>query len=257
MVNLCLLSSNYIVGGSVMRRVVGLIIVCSMVLSTNYISNVEAVASRSQIKKKVKQSSKIQKQKLKTVKKGRRKGKKQPKKVSKKKSKVVAIHSETNHKDDLVVFNEPIIDGSKINESSIVVNKDIKLANNDETTETNVTNVLSQNEETVLDQAVVDKDIKLASNDETTEANATNILSQSEEITLDQIDIPKKAKVVAQIDNSEDIIKEKIQQINNNRKLYDLIRTPKKDMKDNIQVTKFREELKHYRKMYSSKLKRA
>ena len=186
-------------------------------------SNVEAVASHSQIKKKVKQSSKIQKQKLKTVKKGRRKSKKQSKKVSKKKSKVVAIHSETNHKDDIVVFNEPIIDGSKINESSIVV----------------------------------DKDIKLASNDETIEANATNVLSQGEEITPDQIDIPKKAKVVAQLDNSEDIIKEKIQQINNDRKLYDLIKTPKKEIKDNIQVTKFREELKHYRKMYSSKLKRA
>lgn len=223
MINLCLLSSNYIVGGSVMRRVVGLIVVCSMMLSTSYMSNVEAVASHSQIKKKVKQSSKIQKQKLKTVKKGRRKSKKQSKKVSKKKSKVVAIHSETNHKDDIVVFNEPIIDGSKINESSIVV----------------------------------DKDIKLASNDETIEANATNVLSQGEEITPDQIDIPKKAKVVAQLDNSEDIIKEKIQQINNDRKLYDLIKTPKKEIKDNIQVTKFREELKHYRKMYSSKLKRA
>ena len=223
MINLCLLSSNYIVGGSVMRRVVGLIVVCSMVLSTSYMSNVEAVASHSQIKKKVKQSSKIQKQKLKTVKKGRRKSKKQSKKVSKKKSKVVAIHSETNHKDDIVVFNEPIIDGSKINESSIVV----------------------------------DKDIKLASNDETIEANATNVLSQGEEITPDQIDIPKKAKVVAQLDNSEDIIKEKIQQINKDRKLYDLIKTPKKEIKDNIQVTKFREELKHYRKMYSSKLKRA
>lgn len=206
-----------------MRRVVGLIVVCSMMLSTSYMSNVEAVASHSQIKKKVKQSSKIQKQKLKTVKKGRRKSKKQSKKVSKKKSKVVAIHSETNHKDDIVVFNEPIIDGSKINESSIVV----------------------------------DKDIKLASNDETIEANATNVLSQGEEITPDQIDIPKKAKVVAQLDNSEDIIKEKIQQINNDRKLYDLIKTPKKEIKDNIQVTKFREELKHYRKMYSSKLKRA
>lgn len=206
-----------------MRRVVGLIVVCSMMLSTSYMSNVEAVASHSQIKKKVKQSSKIQKQKLKTVKKGRRKSKKRSKKVSKKKSKVVAIHSETNHKDDIVVFNEPIIDGSKINESSIVV----------------------------------DKDIKLASNDETIEANATNVLSQGEEITPDQIDIPKKAKVVAQLDNSEDIIKEKIQQINNDRKLYDLIKTPKKEIKDNIQVTKFREELKHYRKMYSSKLKRA
>lgn len=206
-----------------MRRVVGLIVVCSMMLSTSYMSNVEAVASHSQIKKKVKQSSKIQKQKLKTVKKGRRKSKKRSKKVSKKKSKVVAIHSETNHKDDIVVFNEPIIDGSKINESSIVV----------------------------------DKDIKLASNDETIEANATNVLSQGEEITPDQIDIPKKAKVVAQLNNSEDIIKEKIQQINNDRKLYDLIKTPKKEIKDNIQVTKFREELKHYRKMYSSKLKRA
>lgn len=206
-----------------MRRLVGLIAFCSMVLSASYVSNVGAVASHSQIKKKVKQSSKIQKQKLKTVKKGRRKSKKQSKKVSKKKSKVVAIHSETNHKDDIVVFNEPIIDGSKINESSIVV----------------------------------DKDIKLASNDETIEANATNVLSQSEEITPDQIDIPKKAKVIAQLDNSEDIIKEKIQQINNNRKLYDLIKTPKKEIKDNIQVTKFREELKRYRKMYSSKLKRA
>ncbi len=216
-----------------MRRVVSLLAFCGMVLSTSYVLNVEAATSRSQVKKKVKQNSKAEKAKKKVIKKTQAKRKKQSNKKSKKKSKTVAIS--TKSKDDLVVLNEPIIDGSKLNESSIVVDKDIKLASDDE--------------------KFADKGIELASNDE--KAVATNVIAKSEETILDQIDTPKKAKLVAQLDNSENIFKEKLQQVNNNRKLYDLIRTPKKEIKDNIQVTKFREELEHYRRVYSSKLKKA
>ncbi len=216
-----------------MRRVVSLIALCSMVLSVGTVLTLEAAPSHGKTEKKAKLNLKTKKSKRKVIKAS--KSKKRTNKVSKKKSKTVAIATES--KDDLVVLNEPVIDGSKINESSIVVDKDIRLANNDEINE------------------FADKDIKLTSNDE--ESVTTNVLAQNEETALDQTDIQPKTTVVAQLDDSEDMFKEKMQQINNNRKLYDLIRPPKKNMKDNIQVAKFREELEHYRKMYSSKLKKA
>ncbi len=142
-----------------MRRVVGLIAFCGMVLSTNCVPNAEAAGSHNQIKKKVKQSSKVQKQKKKTTKKNSGKSKKQSKKVSKKKkkAKTVAISSKTTSQDDFVVINEPVIDGSKINKSSMVVDEDIELANNDE-----------------IDKV---ENIKLASNSEVSEADITNVLS--------------------------------------------------------------------------------
>ena len=198
---------------------IGLIALCSIVLSVSTVSTLEAARSHKKIEKK--QNVKAKKSKPKAIKKT--KAKKQTKKPLKK----VAVISKP--KDDF--FDEPVIDGSKLNESSVVVDKNIKIASNYEKF----------------------ADIKLASDDE--EADTSNVLAQKNEI--DQVDVQNKPTVVAQLDNSEDIFKEKIQQVNSDRKLYDLIRTPKKEIKDDIQVTKFREELEHYRKMYSSKLKEA
>ena len=214
-----------------MKRVVGLIAFCSMVLNVSIISNLEAKPSNVKTEKKVKRNTKIKEKKSKTVRKNQRKNKKASNTVKKKKSKskVVANSSKINKKKDLVIIDEPIIDGSKINESSVVVDKNIKLAINTEDTKLNE------------------------------KPNAIDMFSASNEDVLTRTDNPHKkdTKLLAKLDKSEEIIKEKMQQVNHNRKVYDLIRPPKKSLKNDIQITKFRDELDYYRKIYSSNLEKA
>ncbi|MBO7641841.1 MAG: hypothetical protein J6S86_01600 [Alphaproteobacteria bacterium] len=124
-------------------------------------------------------------------------------------------------------LNEPIIDGAKLQKSSIVVEKDIKLANKDEAK--NVEKKISPIELSPLDKKEV----------------------------LAQNDSAKDLKLAANFDDSKKEIKEKLLQVNNSRKSYNLIRTPNKKLKNNIQVSKFREELDRYRRLYSANLKKA
>ncbi len=211
-----------------MKRVVGLIAFCSMMLNMSVVANLEAKPSNVRTEKKIKRSpkAKVRDQKSKTVNKNKKSKKIQKKR---KKSQAVSNSSETNKEENLAIIDEPVIDGSKINESSLIVAKNIKLAINTESPkfkkETNTPDVSSNDKEGVLAQGDYN-------NQEDT-------------------------RLVANLEKSEEIIKEKMQQINNNRKVYDLIRPPKQPQKCNIQVSKFREELEHYRKIYSSKLKKA
>ena len=64
-------------------------------------------------------------------------------------------------------------------------------------------------------------------------------------------------KLATNFDDSKKEIKEKLLQVNNSRKNFNLIRTPDKKLKNSIQVSKFREELDRYRKLYSADLKKA
>ena len=124
-------------------------------------------------------------------------------------------------------LNEPIIDSTRIKKSSVVVEKDIKLANKDESK--NVEEKISPIELSPLDKREV----------------------------LAQNDSAKDLKLAANFDDSKKEIKEKLLQVNNSRKSYNLIRTPNKKLKNNIQVSKFREELDRYRRLYSANLKKA
>lgn len=128
---------------------------------------------------------------------------------------------------DELALNEPIIDSTRIKKSSVVVEKDIKLANKDESK--NVEKKISPIELSPLDKKEV----------------------------LAQTDSTKDLKLAANFDDSEKEIKEKLLQVNNERKNYNLIKTPEKKLKNNIKVNKFREELDRYRKLYSTDLKKA
>lgn len=132
-----------------------------------------------------------------------------------------------NQVNDEFALNEPIIDSTRIKKSSVVVEKDIKLANKDESK--NVEKKISPIELSPLDKKEV----------------------------LAQTDSTKDLKLAANFDDSEKEIKEKLLQINNERKNYNLIKTPEKKLKNNIKVNKFREELDRYRKLYSTDLKKA
>ena len=125
------------------------------------------------------------------------------------------------------VLNEPIIDDTKIKKSSIVVEKDIKLASNSE----------------------IKNSVK--------KINPVNSSQLDKEKGSDQVDSENGITLAANFDESDVKIKEKLLQINNSRKTYNLIRTPDKKFKENIQISKFREELDHYRKLYSTNLKKA
>ena len=125
------------------------------------------------------------------------------------------------------VLNEPTIDGAKIKESSIVVEKDVKLAVKDESK--NIEKKISPIKSFPLDKDKV----------------------------LTQTDFVKNVKLAVNLENSGKEIKEKLLQVNNSRKTYNLIRTPDKKFKSNIQTNKFREELSYYRKLYSANLKKA
>lgn len=142
-----------------------------------------------------------------------------PKKTKKKKKR--------RSKRKTYTLNEPIIDGAKLQKSSVVVEKDIKLANKDESK--NVEKKISPTELSPLDKKEV----------------------------LAQNDSAKDLKLAANFDDSKKEIKEKLLQVNNSRKSYNLIRTPNKKLKNNIQVSKFREELNRYRRLYSANLKKA
>lgn len=132
-----------------------------------------------------------------------------------------------NQTDNEFVLNEPIINGSKLQKSSIIVEKDIKLASKDESK--SVDKKISSIELSPLDKKEV----------------------------LAQTDSTKNLKLAANFDNFKKEIKEKLLQVNNSRKNYHLIRTPDKKLKNNIQVSKFRDELDRYRKLYSANLKKA
>jgi len=125
------------------------------------------------------------------------------------------------------VLNEPIIDDTKIKKSSIVVEKNIKLASNNE----------SKNIE------------KKISPIESYPSEKEKVFAQTNSV--------KETKLIANLDDSKKEIKEKLLQVNNRRKTYNLIRTPDRKLKNNFQVSKFREELDYYRKLYSANLKKA
>ncbi len=136
----------------------------------------------------------------------------------------------SSYSNDTFVLNEPIIDGTKIKKSSMIVEKDIKLASNNETKKTEK---------------------------KTAAINSINLSPLDKKEVLTHIDSEKDIKLAANFDNSDLKIKEKLQQLNNDRKTGNLIRTPDKTLKDNIQVNKFRAELDHYRKLYSANSKTA
>ena len=151
---------------------------------------------------------------------------------------------------ELTVINEPVIDKSKIQKSSIVIEKDIKLASN---------SIKTKVKNKVTPPKLWSSTTKLASNDEInkTEKKIAPLKPLDKEKVLAHLDSKKDINLVANLNSSETAIKDKLQQIKNNREMYNLIKTPNKDLKDNIQVNKFRAELEHYRKIYASNLKKA
>ncbi len=134
--------------------------------------------------------------------------------------------SERNSDNDFVL-NEPIIDSSKFKKSSLIVEKDIKLASKDKTKK-------------------VEKKI----------APVDLFLSKKESLEV-KANSEGDVKLALNLDDSGRTVKEKLQQINNDRKAYNLIWTPNKKFKNDIQVNKFRAELNHYRKLYSENMKNA
>ena len=133
---------------------------------------------------------------------------------------------------ELTVINEPVIDKSKIQKSSIVIEKDIKLASN---------SIKTKVKNKVTPPKLWSSTTKLASNDKVEK-------TEKKIAILKPLD---KEKVLAIAKEKAAALKE------NNREMYNLIKTPNKDLKDNIQVNKFRAELEHYRKIYASNLKKA
>ena len=129
--------------------------------------------------------------------------------------------------EDVFALNEPIIDGTKIQKSSIIVEKDIKLASNNETKK-------------------IEKGI-----------TPINLSPLDKEKVLNHVEFGKDKNLAANFDSPDLKIKEKLQQVNDNRKTYNLIRTPDKALKDSIQVNRFSAELDHYRKLYSANPKNA
>lgn len=129
--------------------------------------------------------------------------------------------------EDEFALNEPIIDGTKIKKSSIIVEKDIRLASNNETKK-------------------IEKGI-----------TPINLSPLDKEKVLNHVELGKDKNLAANFDSPDLKIKEKLQQVNDNRKTYNLIRTPDKALKDSIQVNRFRAELDHYRKLYSANSKNA
>ena len=160
--------------------------------------------------------------------------------------------SDLTNRGELTTINEPVIDGSKIKKSSIVIEKNIKLASNSEKTK-------AENKVNSPKLQSSNKTVILASNAKADklEKKITPLKPLDKEKILAHLDSKKDINFVANLSNSETSIKDKLQQIKDNREAYNLIKTPNKDLKDNIQVKKFRAELDHYRKIYASNMEKA
>ena len=160
--------------------------------------------------------------------------------------------SDLTNRDKFTAINEPVIDKAKIQKSSLVIEKDVKLASNSEKTKV-------RNKVTSPKVWSSNKNIKLATNEKVNELEKkiTPLKPLDKEKILAHLDSNKDGNFVANLSSSETAIKDKLQQIKNNRETYNLIKTPNKDLKDNIQVNKFRAELDHYRKIFTLNMKKA
>jgi len=160
--------------------------------------------------------------------------------------------SDLTNRDKFTAINEPVIDKAKIQKSSIVIEKDVKLASNSEKTKV-------RNKVTSPKVWSSNKNIKLATNEKANELEKkiTPLKPLDKEKILAHLDSKKDGNFVANLSSPETAIKDKLQQIKNNRETYNLIKTPNKDLKDNIQVNKFRAELDHYRKIFTLNMKKA
>ena len=172
-----------------------------------------------------------------------------------KRNSTAAVVPDLINKKEVILLNEPIIDGSKLKKSSVIVDKDIKLAGKGEANK-------SERKIVKLNPVSLNKDVKLAANNVETTDIEKKITSPSlspldKKEVLEHINLKENAKLLANLGNSGILIKETLKQVNDDRKNYNLIKIPSKDLKDNIQVNKFRAELDHYRKIFSSSLKKA
>ena len=263
-----------------MRRVVGLVAFCSMLFSVGYVSNVSAARDYNQLRleqlkkdPKVVEYLKLLKQqqntqgnqssnqttrskKKKKKKKNRtnqmtqqdsqdqdqiqtsgqttRSKKKKKKKKNRNRNNQMNQMQMSNDMDssDEFVLNEPIIDNSKLKESSLVIEKNIKLASKTETKK------LEKKIAAVKSKSLPKKETLVAKAELKTDSK-TDV-----KLALNSVDSAQK-------------IKEQLQQISNDRNTYNLIWTPNKKLKNNIEVNEFRAELNHYRKLYTSNLKNA
>mgnify|MGYP006908874704 FL=1 len=176
--------------------------------------------------------------------------------VGKNRNETAVMIPDLINKKEVMLLNEPLVDGSKLKKSSVIVDKDIRLASKDEAKKI-------EKEVTKLNpvSASLNKDVKLASNVETIniekKITPLNLSPLDKEKVLEQVDSTENAKLMVNLDNSGISIKETLKQVNDDRKNYNLIKIPSKDLKDNIQVDKFRAELDYYRKIFSSNFKKA
>jgi hypothetical protein len=160
--------------------------------------------------------------------------------------------SDLINRGELTTINEPVIDKTKIQKSSIVVEKDIKLASSSEKAKfaDKITpQKLSSSNTTV-------KLASIATMDKSEKKIAPLKLLDNEKL-LNHLASEKDVNLLADLSNCETSIKDKLKQLKNYRETYNLIKTPNKDLKDNIQVKKFRAELDHYRKIYASNMEKA